>query len=315
MPAQEVCCIGGEPVEPPYNVLGGRIYCDRHYAMVAKPHPGFWRAGIVQLAVMAIFSAVVYLIARQAGDVGHTARVLIGTFLAIVPSALWLAYFYRQDRLEPEPKTRVGLVFLLAALLTEAIGHPLIEHWFAISHWAPSRQTTSLLASILIVGFALQAIAYVAVRVIVYNTTEFDEWMDGVVYGTVAGLGVATVLNLHYIIDNDGVALAPGVIQVVTVALAQASFSGVLGYFMAGAKFRHKPVFWVPLGLTVAAVLNGVVRWLLREVSATGLTVQPWRSLALGLMVALVVFIALVALMRRLTEVTLATPLRQAGRE
>ena len=52
-------------------------------------------------------------------------------------------------------------------------------------------------------------------RAIVYATPEFDERMDGIVYGTVAGLGVATLLNLRYMIDNDGVALAPGVIQVV----------------------------------------------------------------------------------------------------
>jgi protease PrsW len=38
--------------------------------------------------------------------------------------------------------------------------------------------------------------------------------MDGIVYGTVAGLGVATLLNLRYVLDNDGVALTQGVIQV-----------------------------------------------------------------------------------------------------
>ena len=39
--------------------------------------------------------------------------------------------------------------------------------------------------------------------------------------------------------------------------------------------------------------------------SASGLTVDPWRSLAMGLAMALVVFFVLVALMRRSTEVTL----------
>ena len=43
----------------------------------------------------------------------------------------------------------------------------------------------------LINGFMLQVCMYIAVR-LVYSGSEFDERMDGIVYGTVAGLGVAT---------------------------------------------------------------------------------------------------------------------------
>jgi RsiW-degrading membrane proteinase PrsW (M82 family) len=141
----------------------------------------------------------------------------------------------------------------------------------------------------------------------VYATTEFDERMDGIVYGTMAGLGVATVLNLHYVLDRGGVALAPGVVHIVTSLLAQASFGGVLGYFMAQAKFEHRPVWWVPLGVAVAAILNGVFVWLIDEVSADGLDVAPWRSLVLGLVVALVAFLALLFLMRQANRATLSS--------
>lgn len=310
MSTSEVCCICGDPVAPPDAIVGQRAYCARHYAAINKPHPGFWQAGIVQIAGMALFSAAVAALAGRLGEIDRTGLILIGLFLAIVPSALWIAYFYRQDRLEPEPKTKIGAVFLLAFLLTEAVGRRVIDDWFGIARWAAADARTALLASILIVGPTLQAIAYGAVRAIVYATPEFDERMDGIVYGTVAGLGVATLLNLRYVVDNAGVALAPGSIQVATIALAQASCGGVMGYFMAGAKFEHRPVWWVPLGVAVAAVLNGLLQWLLREVSATGLTTQPWRSLALGLAVALAVFAALVALMRRSTAVTLSRPAR-----
>jgi hypothetical protein len=131
--------------------------------------------------------------------------------------------------------------------------------------------------------------------------------MDGIVYGTVAGLGVATMLNLHYVIDNQGVALAPGIISVVTTALAQASFGGVLGYFMAQAKFEHKPVWWVPLGVICAAILNGVFGWLIHEVSAAGLEVEPWRSLIAGVLIAVVTFAGLVYLMQRAHAFTINT--------
>lgn len=310
MSTSEVCCICGTPVSSPYQTVGGRAYCARHYAALDKPHPGFWRAGLVQIAGMALFSAAVAALASVLGEIGRPALILFGLFLALAPSALWIAYFYRQDRLEPEPKAKIGLVFLLAVLLTEAVGLPLIDDWFGIARWAAVNSPTAALASTLIAGFTLQAIAYVAVRAIVYATPEFDERMDGIVYGTVAGLGVAALLNLRYVVDNAGVALAPGVIQTATTALAQASCGGVMGYFLAGAKFEHRPVWWAPLGVTIAAVLNGLLRWLLREVSAVGLTVEPWRQLALGLAASLAVFAGLVALMRRSTAVTLSRPAR-----
>jgi RsiW-degrading membrane proteinase PrsW (M82 family) len=305
MAEQVRCCICDEPLTAPYNIVGGRAYCARHYATANKPHPGFWRAGVIQIVGMAVFSAVLAWLGSYLGEINGIARILVGIFLAIVPSALWLAYFYRQDRLEPEPKTRIAAVFLVAFVLADVIGRRVVEDWFQVSNWASVDTTTSLLASILIVGFTRQAIAYVAVRAVVYATPEFDERMDGMVYGTVAGLGVATLLNLRYISDNGGVAIAPGVIQTVTTALAQASFGGLMGYFMAEAKFAHRPTWWVPLGFALAAILNGLFSWLISEVSASGLTVDPWRSLALGVVVALAVFFVLVALMRRMTEVTL----------
>ena len=306
MPQNLTCCICGESVSPPYNIIGSRVYCAKHYAAVNKPHPGFWRAGVVQIAGMGLFSLVVAAAAGSVGDLERPWLVIAGLFLALVPSALWLVYFYRQDRLEPEPKTRIAQVFLLAMLLTEAIGLRLVSQWFGIARWSTVNNMVSLLASILIVGFTWQAITYIAVRVVVYNTPEFDERMDGIVYGTVAGLGVATLLNLHYILDNDGVALGPGSVHTVTTALAQAAFGGIMGYFLAEAKFTHRPIWWVPSGVAVAATLNGLFVWLINEVSADGLTVAPWRSLALGLLVALAAFVLLVALMRRTTRETLS---------
>jgi RsiW-degrading membrane proteinase PrsW (M82 family) len=306
MEEQLRCCICGDAVAPPYRIVGRRVYCERHYATVNKPNPSFWRAGIIQIIGVGIASAIIAFLGGLVGPLDRTTLMVVGVILAIVPSAVWLYFFYRQDRLEPEPKARIAAVFLLALLLTDAVGLRLIDDWFQVRAWAPADTITSLLASILIVGFTWQAITYAAVRLLVYNTPEFDERMDGIVYGTVAGLGVATLLNLNHVIANGGVALAPGIIQVVTTALAQASFSGLLGYFMAEAKFEHKPVWWVPLGLFIAAVLNGLFSWLFSEVSADGLTVSPWRSLLLGVVVALAVFALLLALMRRAMQETLA---------
>lgn len=303
------CCVCHEPQTPPYTTLGGRVYCARHFAAVNKPHSGFWRATLVQIVGMAALAGLVALGATQIGPLSGPALLLAGVLLALVPSALWLGFFYQQDRLEPEPKAQVAGVFILAALLTDVIARRLFTEWLGLASWAPYTDLTSLLSSILIVGATYQAIVYVVVRVLVYDTAEFDERMDGIIYGTVAGLGIATMTNLYYVVANEGVALGPGVINTVTTALAAASFGGLQGWFMAEAKFEHKPVWWVPLGYALCTLLNGLFSWLIGEVSASGLSVDPWRSLLLGLGVALAAFLALAFLIRRTTEVTL----RRAG--
>ncbi|MGE5264530.1 MAG: PrsW family intramembrane metalloprotease [Acidobacteriota bacterium] len=302
------CCICDEPVSPPYNRLGGRVYCDRHFANVNKPHMGYWRAGVLQIVLMGVFSAVVAVLADNLGELDSGALIVAGVILAIIPTALWLIYFYREDQLEPEPKTKVAAVFLLALVLTDVIALRLLDSLFRLRDWTGINWYTSLLASILVTGFIFEAIKYYTVRLVVYATDEFDERMDGIVYGTVAGLGIATLLNLHYIVDNQGVSLGPGVIHVVTTGLAQASLGGIVGYFMAQAKFEHKPVWYVPLGVSLAAVGDGLFTWLISEVSATGLTVEPWRSLALALIVAIAIFLVLVALMNRAHALTLEQP-------
>jgi protease PrsW len=300
-----VCCVCGQAVAPPYNIIGQRLYCDRHYAMVNKPHRGFWRSALAQVVAMGIFSGVIYLLDGYVGPIADEWRLPVGVLLVLVPTVAWLYYFYRQDRLEPEPKTRIMEVFVLALLLTAAVGDPVLN-WFRLDQWAIGNATLAIAASILVPGFLWQGITYASVRAVVYATPEFDERMDGIVYGSIAGLGVATLLNLHYVFDSGGVALGPGVVHIVTAALAQASFGGITGYFMAQAKFQHRPVWWVPLGVAVSAVINGLFRWLVSEVSADGLSVAPWRSLVFGLLVALAAFGVLLALMRQSTRATTA---------
>ncbi|MGB8647027.1 MAG: PrsW family glutamic-type intramembrane protease [Anaerolineae bacterium] len=304
---EAVCCVCRERLTPPFKTIDGRLYCDRHYATVNKPHGGFWRAGIVQIIGMGVLSAVIAVLAGYLPPLDQAGSMMAGILLAVIPTALWVVYFYRQDQLEPEPKTRIAEVLLLALLLTAAIGLPLIG-LFRLADWANTNQFVSLLAYILIGGFTYETIKYFAVRLVVYATPEFDERMDGIVYGSIAGLGVASLLGLHHVIDNQGVALAPGIIYAVTTALAQASFGGVMGYFMSQAKFEHRPVWWIPVGVSLAALLDGVYSWLVGEVSMVGLTVDPWRSLLLGLAVALVTFLILIALMQRAMNIDMKQP-------
>jgi RsiW-degrading membrane proteinase PrsW (M82 family) len=192
-----------------------------------------------------------------------------------------------QDRVEPEPKHFVLGIFGLGALLASAVGIPLVENIFRTSHWLYADTLTTILGGILVVGFTQEFLKYAAVRFSIYHSDEFDEPTDGVIYATAAGLGYATVLNIQFVVSNGGVDLGTGVIHIAIVALAQAAFSGITGYFLGRAKFESEQIWWMPLGITLAAGFNGLFNWLRGRVVQTGISLGGSSSNAwLGLVFA-----------------------------
>jgi RsiW-degrading membrane proteinase PrsW (M82 family) len=229
---------------------------------------------------------------------GGGSLVAAGVVLALIPAVLWLAIFYTQDRLEPEPKGYVFGVFLLGALLASAVGQPLINDFFRVNEWASDSLGLKLAAGILIVGATQEFLKYAAVRYSVFLSQEFDERIDGIIYGAAAGLGYATMLNVNYVIGSGGVDLGIAALRVVVAALAQASFAGVTGYFLGRAKFENKGPLWLPGGLLLASVLNGVVTVALGATSRSGLQTTPVNGLILAAVVAAITFGALFAIIR-----------------
>jgi len=287
--ADQVCCVCGKPAG---RAIGQRAFCDEHFESANSQRKGVWRSAWGQVIALVVFVVLVYAVEGFFKPAfGQTALVLAGVVLAIVPALIWMAFFYQQDRLEPEPKGYVASVFILAMLVAAAIWLPLEENFFHLSKWMYADTLTTLLGGILIVGFIQEFLKYAAVRYSVYRSAEFDEATDGVVYATAAGLGFATVLNINFVISNGGVDLGTGVIRIAIVALAQASFAGITGYFLGRAKFESEPLWWMPLGLTLAAVLNGLFFWLRTEITQSTVTLtgggsNPWYGLALAAVMA-----------------------------
>lgn len=308
----QLCCVCHE--KPGTRTLGGRPYCDEDYAHAVSENRGFVRSGLINLGLIVVFTVVVSIIGAAVPlELSEGQLLVVGLVLALIPAFLWLGFFYQQDRLEPEPRHYVVGVFVLALLVSDVIGRRLLNDFFQVRDWLALDNTSALVGYIFVVGFTLEAIKYAIVRFTVYPTREFDERMDGIVYGTAAGLGVATMLNLNFILDSGGAAISTGVIYIVITALAQGAFGGVVGYFLGEAKFISEPIWWMPLGVTIAAVLNGLFLYFLAEVNQAGITVSPWRGMLFALAVAAVTFGALLYLIRRAIAQTLKTGVTDTG--
>ena len=308
MPDQ-VCCVCGEPG---VSMIGWRWFCEKHFQSATRERPHTWKNSVLLVVELVVFVGIVYILDLLLHPaLTGTGLILAGVLLALVPAFIWLLFFYLQDRLEPEPKGYILGVFLLGAILASAVGIPLVDNFFHVSNWIYTDTATTILGSILVVGFIQEFLKYAAVRYSVYPSAEFDEATDGVIYATAAGLGYATVLNIQFVIANGGVALGSSVIRMVVVALAQASFAGITGYFLGRAKFEKKAWWWMPAGLTLAAVGNGLFNWLRgivvqRGISLTSAATNPWWGLVLAAVVAIITMGMILWLIRRNIRTALA---------
>lgn len=282
---------------------------------VAHNRFSVWTSSLLLLLLLVGFVLLVYFLAPAVpATLTGLPLVLVGILLSLTPALVWLAIFYVQDRLEPEPKSNLFGVFFLGGLLAAAIGQPLINRLFQVQQWMYESWWVQLLASILIIGFVQEFSKFAAVRFSIYHSSEFDERVDGVIYAVAAGLGYATVLNFAYVMEHGGVDLGVGVMTVAINALAQASFAGITGYFLGQAKFETTPAYWLPLGVSIAAVLNGLFFFFEDRATLQGFQFTPLNGVLLAAAFALVIFAVVFFLIRRANAETLAiAKLQQAS--
>jgi RsiW-degrading membrane proteinase PrsW (M82 family) len=224
--------------------------------------------------------------------------------LALIPAVLWLIYFYRRDIHEPEPTHYVVGVFLLGALVAAPVATFITDALFKVPAWGvlPRWGVTEAVAAFLIVAPVQEACKYIVVRYTVYLSAEFDEPMDGIVYMTAAGLGFATALNIQQLTRAPQIALTTAAINAVTVTLAHASLSGVVGFALGRAKFigsEGHQSRTLSLGLAVAILLSGGFSMIEHVATRHGLDYRPAWGLASAALFAIVVFALLSVLVDR----------------
>jgi RsiW-degrading membrane proteinase PrsW (M82 family) len=266
-----------------------------------RAHKIIWKSGGFQIVSLVIFVLIVQLIVSITKAEPTTGLLTFwGIIFSIIPALFWLSFFYQRDRLEPEPRHYVLGVFFLGAFLAYSVGIPLVRQVFKVQNWLYLTTWGYVLGSIFIVGVIYQFLIYVAIRYTVYPTKEFDEWIDGIIYATAAGLGFATVLNIYRVIDLGGAKLVISAIFCVVTALAYASFASVIGYSLAMVKFRKGySQLRLMAGIFIAAVLNGIFFWVQRAVVIRSIEYNPWNSLIAGVIIVVIVYVIVESLMRR----------------
>jgi len=152
---------------------------------------------------------------------------------AIVPSVMLLWYFYSRDKY-PEPPRVVLATFVLGVLTVIPV------LLFAVPIMSFIGDVENPLAFGAVVGFLAAGVPeeFFKFLVIYYycmRHSEFDEPMDGLVYGVAASLGFATLENVLYV-SSGGLVVA--IVRAVSAVPMHASLGAVMGYYCGQAKFQ-----------------------------------------------------------------------------
>jgi len=251
-------------------------------------------AGLIGFVVVAW---LVELIAglREPVNIGP----LIAALMAAIPAAFWLGFFYLLDRHEHEPKQLVVGVAVLGALvaapLSDFLHYQLVPPLALEIHSARALSLERVVEAVLIIGLVQEICKYAVVRYTIYNSPQFDDPLDGIVYMMACGAGFAVWDNYHRLSgQGHQVIVSAAAANAVITTLAHASFAGALGYVMGRAKFsRRSPLLRAGLlflGLLGAAVLNGQFRLVENWIQQSGMGTHPMLALGYALLSASLVF-------------------------
>jgi RsiW-degrading membrane proteinase PrsW (M82 family) len=168
------------------------------------------------------------------------------------PSLFLLTFFYLKDRYEPEPLRHIVMAFglgLYAMIAAQGMATT-VEGWLPAGWLRTGGEAAKLCDALLLSGFVEELAKWVVLMTGVYHWDEFDEPLDGVVYGVAVALGFATLENLVYV---TRLGLGVGWQRALFAVPAHALFGATMGYYAGCAKFARGQALWRDRALCLVA--------------------------------------------------------------
>lgn len=151
---------------------------------------------------------------------------------AALPSILLVLWFYKKDAAKPEPSRLLakavlaGFIASVPAIFIEFIlelGRPLVPGFLQVFYTA-----------FIIAALVEEGLKYLIMGNYISRFSEWDEYMDGIVYAACVSLGFAFAENLLYGFGNRFALI----LRAFTAVPLHASATGIMGYFLSIARFE-----------------------------------------------------------------------------
>lgn len=181
----------------------------------------------------------------------------------IIPSLLWLWFWLREDRQQPEPKGLLAIIFItgMTAVLFVLPIEKFIQTNISSNDWQ-------------IIGWASveELLKYFAVVIVLYNTNHIDEPIDWPIFLITAAVGFAALENTLFLIkpfslDQATVGLLTGNLRYLGSTLLHTVSSGIIGISL-GLSFQMeswKKKLYLVIGLLFAIALHSAFNFFIMK--------------------------------------------------
>jgi len=184
---------------------------------------------------------------------------------AVVPSILLGWYFHKRD-VYPEPARVIFVTFLLGVVVVIPVIFVELVMERAIGILGAGHVMNGFLDAFLVAAVPEETFKLLVLLLYCYRHREFDEPMDGVVYGVMASLGFATLENVMYVADGG---LGTAIMRAMTSVPGHATWGAIMGYFVGRAKFAPTArIGGIGIGYVIAVTLHGFYDFPLMAISA-----------------------------------------------
>jgi RsiW-degrading membrane proteinase PrsW (M82 family) len=187
--------------------------------------------------------------------------LIFAILAAFIPAFGWLVYFYRKDKLNPEP-TRVVIAFFIwggafavpAALLLATVTETTVE--------SLSIDTTGFigvfLLFFLVAGLPEETMKGLLAAFRARKEPNVDEPADPMLYFTSLGLGFGAVETTLYLLMFSDQFAEVAILRAVTATVGHGLWTGIAGYFYGAKRFGMNRYMGLISGILIAAAVHGL---------------------------------------------------------
>ena len=179
--------------------------------------------------------------------------------IALAPVVIITVYIYFRDKYEKEPISLISKALVLGMI----IPLPVIFLEKFLSNIMPelSGGWPAFYTAFVVAAFSEELFKYIALALLIWNNSNFNEKFDGIVYATFISLGFAGIENIMYVLQHGEMT---GYMRAIVSVPGHALFGVTMGFYFGLAKFYpNNRKMLLAKALLYPIILHGIFDFIL----------------------------------------------------